>query len=123
MRRSDLRITALLIAMLALPGGVALAQATGQVTGTVTSTEGSPLPGVAVTVNGQGGVTNAQGRYTIPAVSAGSRMVTANVLGYSEQSRPVTITAGRMRGRCRHPRCSFWRRDSCTARAGTVCWG
>ena len=94
MRRNDLRITALLITMLALPGAHAWSQATGQVTGSVTSTEGAPLAGASVSVNGQGALTNAQGRFTIPAVSAGSHTINAGLIGYSEQSRQVTVVAG-----------------------------
>jgi TonB-linked SusC/RagA family outer membrane protein len=80
--------------MLALPGAHAWSQATGQVTGSVTSTEGAPLAGASVSVNGQGALTNAQGRFTIPAVTSGTRTINAGLIGYSAQSRQISVVAG-----------------------------
>src|SRR5690606_18859688 len=95
MRRTGLRIAGLLaIVLLALSASPAWSQATGQVTGTVTSTDGAPLAGASVSVNGLGALTNAQGRFTIQAVPAGSHTVTAGLIGYGQQSQSVTVTAG-----------------------------
>ena len=95
MRRTGLRMTGLLvIMMLAIPASVAWSQATGQVTGTVTSTEGAPLSGASVSVNGLGALTNAQGQFTIQSVPAGTHTIVAGLIGYAQQSRQVTVTAG-----------------------------
>jgi TonB-dependent starch-binding outer membrane protein SusC len=74
----------------------ALAQATGTISGTVTGAAGRPLSGAAVAVAGTtlGTQTNAEGRFTIPAVPGGSRTIRATFAGHAEATRSVTVTAG-----------------------------
>jgi TonB-linked SusC/RagA family outer membrane protein len=72
------------------------AQATGTVTGTITSTAGAPLSGASVAVTGTnlGTQTGADGRYTLTGVQPGVHVVRANQIGYAEQSKSVTVVAG-----------------------------
>lgn len=69
---------------------------TGTVTGRVTAEAGAPLPDVRVTVVGTSLVTgtNAEGRYTLRSVPAGAATVRVNRVGYQEQKKSVTVTAG-----------------------------
>ncbi|MBW3628414.1 MAG: SusC/RagA family TonB-linked outer membrane protein [Gemmatimonadetes bacterium] len=71
-------------------------QATGTISGTVTGTGNRPLAGAAVAVAGtaRGDQTDAQGRFTITAVPAGSRTVRATFAGHTEASQAVTVSAG-----------------------------
>jgi len=76
--------------------GPLLAQ-TGQVTGTVTSTErGQPLAGATVQVVGATlrAVTGPDGRYTLSGVPAGSRRLTATVIGHASLGADVNVAAG-----------------------------
>jgi len=63
---------------------VALAQASGVISGTVTDTDTRPLPGVTVTLAssddslGRSIVTNANGRYEIADLATDTYTVTAN---------------------------------------------
>ena len=73
------------------------AQQTGAVTGRITEAGGEqPVPSAQVQVVGTnlGAISDAQGRYTLRGVPV--RSVTVRVLrvGYQEQSRAVTVTAG-----------------------------
>jgi TonB-linked SusC/RagA family outer membrane protein len=72
------------------------AQATGQITGTVTSATGAPLAGVVVAVANttSRGTSGADGRFTITAVPAGARTLRASAPGYGEITRQVTVVAG-----------------------------
>ncbi|MBW3628909.1 MAG: TonB-dependent receptor [Gemmatimonadetes bacterium] len=74
----------------------AWAQATGRITGTVTTEGGTPLAGAQVAVTGTqlGARTGANGQFTIDGVSAGSRTVRATMIGYTEASQTVTVAAG-----------------------------
>ncbi len=87
--------TALL--MLAAPS-VLHAQQTGQIAGTVTdSASGQPIPGAQVIVGGTnlGSATDAQGRYTVARVPAGSHVVQVRRVGFSlREVSGVTVTAG-----------------------------
>lgn len=78
-------------------GRAAQAQ-TGRITGQVTDTAGGrPLGGVEISVVGAttvGARTDAEGRYTIGAVTAGNVQVRARMLGYAPKDRAVTVTAG-----------------------------
>jgi len=70
---------------------------TGQITGSVTSSEGGrPLPGATVSVAGAQlrAVTGPDGRYTIGGVPAGTHTVSAAVIGHTAASRAVTVAAG-----------------------------
>lgn len=70
---------------------------TGQIAGSVTSSDGArPLPGATVSVAGAQlrAVTGPDGRYTIGGVPAGTHTVTAAVIGHTAASRAVTVAAG-----------------------------
>jgi hypothetical protein len=75
----------------------------GDVTGTVTdSASGAPLPSVEVTVQQGSAIiantsTDPFGRYIIHNVADGSYTVAAHFIGFSPQSRPVTIASGTIR--------------------------
>jgi TonB-linked SusC/RagA family outer membrane protein len=86
----------LLLALLLLPGADARAQAQGRITGSITSQEGQPLSGASVSVVGTalGALSGPDGRYAIEAVAPGTRTVRATLIGYAEQSREVSVTAG-----------------------------
>ncbi len=89
-------LLAVLIAVAAIPVGVD-AQQTGTITGQVLDgATGQPLPAAIVQVTGSvaRANTNAEGRYTIQGVPAGSRTVSASLIGREGQSRPVTVVAG-----------------------------
>jgi len=79
-----------------LSAGAARAQSTGQISGTVSESEGGPVAGatVAITALNRTVVTNAQGRYTLTGVPAGTHAVMASRIGRSSQTRQVTVTAG-----------------------------
>ena len=80
------------IVILLLP---ALALAQNSVSGTVTDkSSGQPLVGVNVVVEGtaMGSATGADGSYTISNVSDGSYTVTATYIGYSDQSKSVSVS-------------------------------
>lgn len=57
---------------------------------------GQPVPGVNVTIAGTslGAVTDADGRYTIAGVPAGTHEVHANMIGYAELTREATVEDG-----------------------------
>src|SRR5688500_7808274 len=85
-------------AMLAvLVPGVVVAQTTGQVTGRVTGPDGRPIASATVTVAGTtlGALTNAEGRYTVAAVPAGSRTLLARRIGFAPGTQTVTVVTGR----------------------------
>lgn len=65
-------------------------------TGRVTSAGGTPLSEARVAIVGTTlqVLTNAEGRYTIRGISPGPVEVRAFRLGYTEQKKPITITAG-----------------------------
>jgi hypothetical protein len=75
---------AVLAALLASP---AVAQGTSSITGTVTDSTGGVIPGATVTVTGETGVpftavTNSQGVFTVPALSAGTYRVSVALQGF-----------------------------------------
>ena len=80
----------------AAPAGVS-AQETGRITGVVTDSAKRPLDNAAVTVVGTrySGISDAQGRYTIAAVPAGSYSLRVQRIGSRAQTVPnVSVTAG-----------------------------
>jgi iron complex outermembrane receptor protein len=82
--------------LLTLCPGVAIAQETGTVTGTVTRAgEGSALSSVSVTVQatGQSTVTGADGKYTLRRVPAGPQTIVFRWLGYRPNQVDVTVSA------------------------------
>ncbi|PEN04995.1 hypothetical protein CRI93_14130 [Longimonas halophila] len=68
---------------------------TGTLTGRVTQTDGTPLPGVQVVLQGTpiGTTTDTEGRYTIEDIEAGTYTVRATFLGYAPAQAEVTIEA------------------------------
>jgi TonB-linked SusC/RagA family outer membrane protein len=95
-RRRLGRLAAMLVA-LGAPLGLAVAQSTGTIRGTVTdSTNRHGVPGVQVTIIGttRGTVTNDEGGYTLAAIPAGAVSVRAQRLGYASRTQAVTVPAG-----------------------------
>lgn len=91
--RRVVNFAAAALAVLLLPTGL-LAQGTGTVTGVVTDQGTSrPVSDVQVSIAGvpRGALTDAQGRYTIAGLPAGSVEVRARRVGYAPTSRTVTI--------------------------------
>ncbi len=54
-----------------------------------------PLPGVLITVAGRTALSQADGRYTVTFVPAGTYTVRARMLGYTAATQSVTVVAGR----------------------------
>jgi TonB-linked SusC/RagA family outer membrane protein len=74
--------------------GIAKAQNTGRVTGTVTAAEdGRPIAGASVNLLGTNrtAFTNGQGTFTIDQVATGSRQVRVRYLGYAPQTKTVAV--------------------------------
>src|SRR5918998_1398615 len=72
------------------------AQTTGTVQGTVTDAgNGQPLASAQVRIEGtvMGALSDAAGRYTIPSVPTGRRVVIARRIGYAEARREVDVTS------------------------------
>ena len=80
------------------------AQATGAIEGAVVNANGSPLPGVVVTVTGPGvrqeHVTGADGAYMAAGLAAGDYVVTAVLPGFETAEIPVSVRAPRKPSRC-----------------------
>ena len=72
---------------------------TGNLYGTVVDNQGQALPGVTVTLTGQGApqvqVTNAQGQFRFLMLSPGSYQVEAQLEGFTTVEKPVQINVGR----------------------------
>jgi outer membrane receptor for ferrienterochelin and colicins len=71
------------------------AQARGTITGKVTESNGRPLSGVVVTVQGVGlsVATSASGRYVLASVSAGQHQLLFRRIGYGAHDVSITVTA------------------------------
>ncbi len=104
MKSSNLwgRIVAVAAMLLVLGGGAAFAQLqTGNLFGTVMDEQGSPLPGVTVTLTGTAGVpqvqvTNAQGEFRFLGLGPGSYQLKAELEGFSTIEYPnISINIGR----------------------------
>lgn len=95
------RIVAVAALLLLVAGGAAFAQLqTGNLYGTVVDEQGSPLPGVTVTVTGNGAplvqVTDAQGKFHFVNLSPSSYQLKAELEGFSTIEYPaVAINIGR----------------------------
>ena len=78
--------------------GPSAAQPAGSIGGAVVDANGSPLPGVVVTLTGPGvrqeHVTGADGAYRASGVAAGDYVVTAVLSGFETVAVPVTVQAG-----------------------------
>jgi TonB-dependent starch-binding outer membrane protein SusC len=84
------------LALVALPS-MAFAQERGTIVGVVTDqATQQPMVGVQVQISGTqlGAVTDAQGRFIILNVPAGTRTVRTTLIGYSQGQQTVTVTAG-----------------------------
>jgi TonB-linked SusC/RagA family outer membrane protein len=90
-------VLALLVAVSGTTTAGAQEPATGRITGVVTdSATGQALSAVSVSVAGTrlGGLTDAQGRYTIERVPAGTHTLQTRRIGYSPRNIPgVSVTA------------------------------
>ncbi len=95
------RIVAVAVLLLLVAGGSAFAQLqTGNLYGTVKDDQGSPLPGVTVTLTGGGApqvqVTNAQGQFRFLGLAPGSYALKAELEGFSTIDYPnIVINVGR----------------------------
>jgi hypothetical protein len=95
------RIVAVAALLLLAVGGTAFAQLqTGNLYGTVTDDKGASLPGVTVTLAGQGApqvqVTNAQGQFRFLGLGPGSYSLKAELEGFSTIDYPnIVINVGR----------------------------
>ena len=91
-----LTIPALLLSLLA--AATATAQTTGTIEGAVVDQNGTPLPGVSVTVTVSGVrqevVTGADGAYEFTDLAAGDYLVTATLAGFAPGEYPVSVEAG-----------------------------
>jgi TonB-linked SusC/RagA family outer membrane protein len=94
-RRTRWQFAGMTIAWLALPG-LAIAQATGAVSGVVSDSAGTPINGAQVAVEGTPLVvtTNQTGRYTVGAVPVGPHVMRARGLGFTPQAQNVTVVGG-----------------------------
>ena len=76
----------------------AAAQTSGAIEGSVVDANGSPLPGVVVTVIGPGArvesVTGADGTYSAADLAAGDYLVTAILPGFETADATVTVASG-----------------------------
>ncbi|HKJ93849.1 MAG TPA: SusC/RagA family TonB-linked outer membrane protein [Longimicrobiales bacterium] len=89
------RTFSIVVAALLLVPGMALAQA-GTIVGRVTDAQGQPLAAAQISVVGtnRGNLTNEDGRYVIPGIRAGQYQVQATLIGYSQATQQVTVSAG-----------------------------
>ena len=90
---------AIAVVLLSLSVAVtAAAQTTGFIDGAVVDANGTPLPGVVVTVTGPGvrqeHVTGTDGAYTATGLAAGDYVVTAALPGFETVETPVSVQAG-----------------------------
>ena len=80
-----------------LIAGPLVAQEGGTVTGMVIDADTQqPLAGAQVVVSGtnRGTLTNQAGRYLIPNVPAGTYEIRVVIIGFSQQTQDITVTAG-----------------------------
>ena len=89
---------AIAVVLLSLSVAVtAAAQTTGLIDGAVVDANGTPLPGVVVTVTGPGvrqeHVTGTDGVYTAAGLAAGDYVVTAALPGFETVETPVSVQA------------------------------
>lgn len=86
-----------LLAILSVPDRTAGAQGTGTIRGRVMDAATQrPIPEAQVSITGTsvGAVTNSNGDFVIAAAPAGQREVVARRLGYTRQTRTVTVGSG-----------------------------
>jgi outer membrane receptor protein involved in Fe transport len=84
----------------AVAGGLAFAQTTGDITGTVTDSSGAALPGVTCTATSaslqgtRSSVTNNSGNYRIASLPPGTYRVSCALAGFSTVERTANVTLG-----------------------------
>lgn len=68
----------------------------GTITGTVTDAAGAPIIGANVFIEGTnaGTVTDINGKFTLPGISAGEVTLSVSFIGYLTEDVPVTVTDG-----------------------------
>lgn len=96
MSKCFVRLLPALALALAVSAGDLVAQV-GSVTGRVTNAEtGEPMQGARLVIQGTNAkaTTNEDGRYVLPSVSVGARVVRVNFIGFTQQLSTVTILAG-----------------------------
>jgi len=102
MPRSGIRYTllwplALLLSLVVTPPSVVLGQNTGTVTGQViNSSTGLPLGNIEIAFAGPNlrGVTEANGRYRVADVPAGTHTIRVSSIGFTRQERQIRVSAG-----------------------------
>ena len=95
--RYILLIASLFILLPGLLTAPAHGQARGSIVGQVTDANSEqPLPGANVVVEGTtiGTATDADGRYRLPELSAGTVQLVVSYIGYAEQTVSVTVSGG-----------------------------
>jgi TonB-linked SusC/RagA family outer membrane protein len=88
----------LAVLAVAVAPGVLAAQQTGTIQGVVTDLENAPVSGAQVSVagTGLGTLTDAQGRFQVLNVPAGSHQLRLERIGFGAVTRDVTVTAGQV---------------------------
>jgi hypothetical protein len=86
-------------ALVLAANAMAFAQGTTTISGTVTDSAGGVIPGAAVVVTNAAGttfevVTNAQGIFNVPAVTAGAYTVTVTLAGFKTATTDVRVQPG-----------------------------
>jgi hypothetical protein len=93
-----MRTRLLLPILVLLISGAALAQSTGNLSGTITSDEGNALAGVSVTLTGAGVAetrrTNDSGQFRFLGVTPGDYQLGAKLSGYGDVTVPGPIKPG-----------------------------
>jgi len=93
MRRARCVIGVLLAVLWSVP--LSAQQATGTVRGRVSDdATHQPLSGVSVAVGGRGALSQADGRYVVTGVPAGTDTLRTRMIGYASAKRPVTVAGG-----------------------------
>jgi hypothetical protein len=80
-------LTAVVVTALAVSSAFAQGTTTSAITGTVTDPGGGVIPGATVNVTGEAGVkvdvvTNAEGQFSVPALTPGTYKVTVTLQGF-----------------------------------------
>jgi len=90
-----LRVTLLIVCLLATGAWAAIAQ--GTIEGAVIEADGGdPIPGVNIVIEelDLGAATGPDGRYAIEQVPAGTHLVTARFIGYRTETRSIDLSTG-----------------------------
>ena len=101
LRAGRWRIPGILALLIVLGPSAALAQSTASISGVVKDTDGAVMPGVSVTVKNDASgaaqdiLTDAEGRYQISALPAGTYSVTAALTGFkTAEAKAVRLAIG-----------------------------